>query len=177
MLDKSNKPLLPLSNGSYPPMLSLNYRYCLSLPGILKLIEMMLNVACINLMLQYCNPTYTAVTWGFLGNTDETLFILINFSALMMNALFFISCILSVATAVALSKSVLDVMGNIAHFFICIGSSLVLLSSVVTHQPTTKYKEYIFQGKVTVSVLGIVNSLLYLCSVLAAYWTCKSSRY
>ncbi|KAG0416471.1 hypothetical protein HPB47_006370, partial [Ixodes persulcatus] len=44
-----------------------------------------------------------------------------------------------------------DVMGNIAHFFICIGSSLVLLSSVVTHQPTTKYKEYIFQGKVTVS--------------------------
>ncbi|EEC06650.1 conserved hypothetical protein [Ixodes scapularis] len=93
----------------------------------------MLNVACIHLMLQYCNPTYTAVTWGFLGNTDETLFILINFSALMMNALFFISCILSVATAVALSKSVL--------------------------------------------VLGIVNSLLYLCSVLAAYWTCKSSRY
>ncbi|KAH7981025.1 hypothetical protein HPB49_021015 [Dermacentor silvarum] len=136
-----------------------------------------LNVLCIQLMLEYCNPSYRGVSWGFLGTTDETLFILGNFSALMMNGLLFLCCVLSGATALALSKSLLDVMGNLAHFLICIGSSLVLLSSGVNHQPSSRYKEYIFQGKVTVSVLGIVNSLLYLCSVLAAYWTCKASRY
>ncbi|KAL3170011.1 hypothetical protein MRX96_015082 [Rhipicephalus microplus] len=179
-MDSSNKPLLPVSssgNATLQSMLGLNYRYCFSLIGVLKLIEMVLNVLCIQMMLEYCNPSYRGVSWGFLGTTDETLFILGNFSALMMNGLLFLSCVLSGATALALSKSLLDVLGNLAHFLICIGSSLVLLSSGVNHQPSSRYKEYIFQGKVTVSVLGIVNSLLYLCSVLAAYWTCKASRY
>lgn len=179
-MDSSNKPLLPVTsngNAALQSMLGLNYRYCFSLIGVLKLIEMGLNVMCIQMMLEYCNPTYSGASWGFLGTTDETLFILGNFSALMMNGLLFLCCVLSGATAVALSKSLLDVMGNFAHFLICIGSSLVLLSSGVNHQPGSRYREQVFQGKVTVSVLGIVNSLLYLCSVLAAYWTCKASRH
>lgn len=179
-MESSNKPLLPgTSNGNtaLQSVLGLNYRYCFSLIGVLKLVEMALNVLCIQLMLEYCRPSYNGPVWGFLGTTDETLFFVGNFSALMMNGLMFLCCVLSGATALALSKSLLDVMGNLAHFLICIGSSLVLLSSGVNHQPSSRYKEYIFQGKVTVSVLGIVNSLLYLCSVLAAYWTCKASRY
>lgn len=110
MLDRSSKPLLPISNGvgaSLPPMLSHNYRYCRSLPGILKIVEMMLNLVCIYLMQQYCSPTYMGSIWGFLGSADEELFVMVNFSGLMMNALFIASCTLSVPTAVALSKSIL----------------------------------------------------------------------
>ncbi|XP_077535248.1 uncharacterized protein LOC144147077 [Haemaphysalis longicornis] len=164
-MDSSNKPLLPVTsngNAALQSMLGLNYRYCFSLIGVLKLIEMGLNVMCIQMMLEYCNPAYSGASWGFLGTTDETLFILGNFSALMMNGLLFLCCVLSGATAVALSKSLLDVMGNLAHFLICIGSSLVLLSSGVNHQPGSRYREQVFQGKVTVSALSSISLCLIL---------------
>ncbi|XP_064467395.1 uncharacterized protein LOC135378325 isoform X1 [Ornithodoros turicata] len=177
MFQKTTRPLLPSPSRNIMPMVSLNCRYCVTIPGFLKLIQMALSAACVQVMLMYCRPSYTYHSWGFLGRGEETVFVLVNFSALVMNAILFTACLLSVPTATAVSKTLVDFMGNLTHFFGCIGSSLALLSSMLVQQTATSYKEYAFEGKVTVSVLGIVNSLLYLCSGLGAYWTCKSHRF
>ncbi|XP_073980993.1 uncharacterized protein isoform X2 [Rhodnius prolixus] len=132
----------------------LNTGYLKTLPGLLKLFEVLVSGICLGLLIYYRSNYYfnefllCVLTAVFVGSTCLLL-----------------SCILSISTATMIAKTMYELIYHFVAFILCLVASITLM---VELNRTSQYSSY-YKPYLTASILGFVLTVLYLVSMVFSY--------
>ncbi|XP_046404952.1 uncharacterized protein LOC124170286 [Ischnura elegans] len=139
--------------------LLINTGYFKTLPGLLKLAQVLLGAVCVGLAAHYST--------GFrnYGYTSELFYLLMVTTFLIASACLFFSCLFSLATATIISKTLYELMYHAIGFILLLAASATLLVQVNNKQ----YRGYYYEPFLAASIIGLINSALYLLSAIFGY--------
>ncbi|GAB6028741.1 hypothetical protein CHUAL_004560 [Chamberlinius hualienensis] len=135
-----------------------NTDFLKSIPGILKLIETVINIICVGIMSYYINHSYFY--------SYEMFFVLVACTFLITTAIMLFSCIVSLVTSKMLPKTMFHYLYHAVGFLLYLSAGLTLVIKVSNRK---HYADY--EPKIAAGVLGLVNSILYLLSGILSFRT------
>jgi len=137
----------------------LNTGYLKTLPGLLKLLQVVVGAIVVGLL-----ANYTGYWRGY--NFVAMLFLLlIATTCLITTSCLVISCLLSISTATIIAKTVFDLVYHGVGFCLYLASSVNLLVEVTKYNSRGVGSHDAF---VAAGALGAVNSVLYCISTVLA---------
>jgi len=140
----------------------LNTGYLKTLPGLLKLVQVVIGAIVVGLLASYSSywaqVTYTGVPILFL--------LLIATSCLIATGCLLISCLLSISTATIVAKTMFDLVYHGVAFCLYLAASVNLLVEIskYTNRGYRHHDAFIAAG-----ALGAVNTILYCVSTIIAF--------
>ncbi|XP_031629419.1 uncharacterized protein LOC116344800 isoform X3 [Contarinia nasturtii] len=135
--------------------LVLNIGYLKSLPGLLKLTQLIIGAACVGIISHHYARYYDGL--------PELQFLLVATTFLIGTFCLLVSCLFSLSTGGIISKTIYELIYHTVAFVLYLIVSIWLLVKL------QDYKRYDFYNKYTiVGALGILNTLLYLWSAVIA---------
>jgi len=154
----------------------LNVGYFKTVPGILKLLHILIGIVVVTLVGHYIayhkyqfiytrGPNFRHVPDHGLF-IPELFFLLIATTCLISSMLLLISCIVSIATATILPKTVFEIVYHLAATILLLLSAAIYLYFVVNEY---NHSTDAYRARLAAGALGIVNSLLYGLAVFFAY--------
>lgn len=150
--------------------------YVRTLPGVLQLLETILGAVCLGLIGYY--GSHTAGVFGnrsqrkidgFASGSEEVALFLTSFGFLVTTFLLLVSSFASFATSSFLPKTLFELLYHLFAFMFYLGSSVALLVVVSRRNERAYYVEFGYEGKMSASVIGLVNSFLYLISAIFSF--------
>ncbi|XP_035712842.1 uncharacterized protein LOC110863415 isoform X3 [Folsomia candida] len=161
----------------------LNIGYFKTIPGILKLLHIVLGIVCVSLVGHYIayhkihqatrGPSFSHIPDHGLF-IPELFFLLIATTCLIASTLLLISCLISIATATILPKTVFETTFFAPLTFLYFVASMNYLCSVAIRKGTFQSGQHSYGILIFASIIGIINSILYGVAVFFAYRNFKS---
>jgi len=136
--------------------------YLKTLPGILKLLQTVVNIACVGILGYYFD------NYNFRWK-QEQFFLLVAVTFLINTALLFITSLLSFGTASILPKTVYEYWYHATAFFLYLSAGLSLIIEVSRYGK----RHYFYEELMAASVLGLINAGLYLFAAILSYRSCR----
>ncbi|KAG8196420.1 hypothetical protein JTE90_009052 [Oedothorax gibbosus] len=156
--------------------LDLNLPFLQSVPGIFKIAHTTLGLIClivIGCYVQFTHPI-TGSSLGLLCSKSDAYFLLVTYGCFVTSFLLLVCSIISYFTASFLPKTAFEFVYHLTACLMYLTASLTLLCVLLaTNAETGGYREPGFDAKVAVSVLGIINSVLY---GVSTYFSFQSFR-
>ncbi|KAF4520865.1 hypothetical protein B566_EDAN007046 [Ephemera danica] len=137
----------------------LNTGYLKSLPGLLKLAQVVIGSVVIGLV------ATTIMRYRNYYNTSEELFFLVIACAcLLATGCLLISCLISISTASIIAKTIFELVYHGVAFALQLVASILALIQATGSGRNANNELYL-----AASILGLINSALYLLSTILAY--------
>ncbi|OWR54613.1 hypothetical protein KGM_206087B, partial [Danaus plexippus plexippus] len=141
--------------------LFVNSGYLGTLPGLLKLAELLLGAACVGVVGYYLDPGYSRYN----GQKPELFYLLVSVAFLIGTFCLLLSCLLSFSTASMISKTLYEVIYHGIAFVFYLAAGLTLMIEV-NHQKSSYRRD--FEPYLAAAVMGLVMAGLYLLSTFLA---------
>ncbi|CAG0894974.1 unnamed protein product [Darwinula stevensoni] len=141
----------------------LNTGYVKTIPGLLKFLELIIGAVCVGIIGYYVDR-YGRDYAGLA--VPELFFLLIATACMIATFCLFLSCLLSVATAAILPKTIFEVVYHFIAtglYLACAITLLVEVSEMRKYSRSEKLDAYL-----ATAILGLINAGLYLCSAFLA---------
>ncbi|XP_021968407.1 uncharacterized protein LOC110863415 isoform X4 [Folsomia candida] len=172
----------------------LNIGYFKTIPGILKLLHIVLGIVCVSLVGHYIayhkihqatrGPSFSHIPDHGLF-IPELFFLLIATTCLIASTLLLISCLISIATATILPKTVFEIVYHVAAMILLLLSAIIYIVKIegeYTYKSDAykyksdafKYTPEAYKARLSAGIIGIINSILYGVAVFFAYRNFKS---
>ncbi|CAH2074028.1 unnamed protein product, partial [Iphiclides podalirius] len=135
--------------------------YLGTLPGLLKLAQLLLGAACVGVVGYYLEPGF----YRSGGQKPELFYLLVSVSCLIGTFCLLTSCLVSLSTAQLISKSVFEVIHHGVAFILYLAAGLTLIIEV-NHQKSSYRNDY--EPYLAAAVMGLVMAGLYLLSTFLA---------
>ncbi|KAK9512758.1 hypothetical protein O3M35_001111 [Rhynocoris fuscipes] len=132
----------------------LNTGYMKTLPGLLKILEVVVAAVCLGLLIHYRSSYYF-----------NEFFLCVLTAVLVGSTCLLLSCILSISTASMIPKTMYEFIYHLVAFCLCLAASITLM---VELNRTSQYSSY-YKPYLTASILGFVLTVLYLVSMVFSY--------
>lgn len=156
--------------------LDINISFARSFPGGFKIAHTALGLICLSVIAhisQLFHPL-TGSSLGLLCSNSAAYFLLVTYGCFVTSLILLICCFLSHFAASFIPKTVFEF---IYHAFACVSyliSSLTLMLTVImSNTENGRFKEPAYAAKITVSVLGLINTVLY---GVSAYFSFESQK-
>ncbi|XP_071447455.1 plasmolipin [Hetaerina americana] len=140
--------------------LLINTGYFKTFPGLLKLAQVILGAVCVGI-----SAHYMTIYRDVYGYVPQLFFLLMTTTFLIATACLFFSCLFSLSTATIIAKTLYELMYHSIAFILLLAASLTLLIQVNNHQYRGRY----YEPYLAASIIGLVNSALYLLSAIFGY--------
>ncbi|XP_012269317.1 uncharacterized protein LOC105693766 [Athalia rosae] len=137
----------------------LNTSYLKTLPGILKLLEVLLGIACVGIAGHDFNY------YGSWNTTAKLFYLLMVTTFLIASFILLISCLASLSTGPIISKTIYEVIFHSIGFGLLLAASLTLLVEV---NRGGRYRTANYEALFAAAIIGLVNAALYLVSTILA---------
>jgi len=146
------------TNTSY---IVLNTGYLKTLPGLLKLFELLIGAAIVGIFGYYYSHSHTVL---FSGNPD--LFLYLMATTFMIGTFcLLLSCLTSLSTGGIISKTIYELIyHSIAGILLLISALNIVIALSNSNYRSKQYDTYMAAG-----ILGLINSLLYFISAFMAH--------
>lgn len=141
--------------------LFINTGYLGSVPGLLKLAQLLLGAACVGIVGYYLERGYLRYN----GQRPELFYLLVSVTFLIGTFCLLLSCIMSLSTASIISKTLYEVIYHGVAFILYLAAGLTLLIEV-NHQKNSYTRD--FEPYLAAAVMGLVMAALYLLSTVLA---------
>ncbi|XP_068629802.1 protein singles bar [Battus philenor] len=141
--------------------LFVNSGYLGTLPGLLKLAQLLLGAACVGVVGYYLETGY----YHYNGQKPELFYLVVSAACLIGTFCLLTSCLVSLSTASIISKTVYEVIYHGVAFILYLAAGLTLMIEV-NHQKSSYRKE--FEPYLAAAVMGLVMAGLYLLSTFLA---------
>ncbi|CAF4772708.1 unnamed protein product [Pieris macdunnoughi] len=141
--------------------LFVNTSYIGTLPGLLKLAQLLLGAACVGVVSYYFEPRYVKYN----DQKPELFFLLISVAFLIGTFCLLLSCVMSFSTATMISKTLYEVVYHGIAFVLYLAAGLTLLIEV-NHRRSGYRND--FEPYLAAAVMGLVMAILYLFSTFLA---------
>lgn len=138
----------------------LNTGYCKTLPGLLKIAQVIGGAVVIGILLYYKDNYYHFFQGAAL------FYLCIATTFFIASACLLLSCLCSLSTASIISKTLYEFVYHGIAFLLYLAASVTLLVEVNRHKESFRYN---YQPYFTASVIGIVLTILYFISTVLAY--------
>ncbi|CAG4909814.1 uncharacterized protein LOC123691362 [Colias croceus] len=139
--------------------LFVNTGYLGTLPGLLKLAQLLLGAACVGVVGHYLIP------FSRYNPNPELFFLLVSVSFLIGTFCLLTSCLVSFTTASMISKTIYEVIYHGIAFVLYLAAGLTLMIEV-NHQKRSYGND--FEPYLAAAVMGLVMAVLYLLSTFLA---------
>jgi len=136
--------------------LVLNTGYIKTLPGLLKLAQLIIGAVCVGIVIWNFNRLYSYAV-------PDLFFLLMATSFLIGTFCLLISCLFSLSTGGIISKTIYELIYHSIAALLLLIASVLLLIKIGDYKNTKLYDIYIVVG-----VLGLINTILYICSAVLA---------
>lgn len=140
--------------------LYINSGYLGSMPGLLKLAQLLMGAACVGIVSYYYDTNYRAVS-----QKAELFFLLIAVSFLIGTFCLLTSCIISLSSASLISKTVYEVIYHGLAFILYLAAGITFLTEVNQNR-RSYYNSY--EPYLAAAVMGLILAGLYLLSTFLA---------
>ncbi|XP_063220807.1 uncharacterized protein LOC134530125 [Bacillus rossius redtenbacheri] len=137
----------------------LNTGYMSSLGGILKFFQTVLGAVCTGLVGYYVDRDAYGIVF-----IPRIFFLLMAVTFLITTFCILLSSLLSISSASILPKTLFEVIYHLLGFALLLAASLTLLIKVADYK-----RSYIYEPILAASIIGLVNSGLYLFSTILAF--------
>lgn len=144
----------------------LNVGYLKTFPGILKLLQLLICCACVGIIAHYFGYYRDRMEYTRLF-VPELFFLLISAACLIATGCIIISSILSLNTAMLLPKTYFEIFYHVTGFLLLLSSAVTLLVYLTQNDRYNRPMNY--EAEVAASVLGLINSALFLFAAILAY--------
>ncbi|XP_022114388.2 CKLF-like MARVEL transmembrane domain-containing protein 8 isoform X2 [Pieris rapae] len=141
--------------------LFVNTGYLGTVPGLLKLAQLILGAACVGVVSYYFEPRYVKYN----DQKPELFFLLISVAFLIGTFCLLLSCVMSFSTATMISKTLYEVVYHGIAFVLYLAAGLTLLIEV-NHRRSGYRND--FEPYLAAAVMGLVMAILYLFSTFLA---------
>ncbi|XP_050664550.1 uncharacterized protein LOC126965126 [Leptidea sinapis] len=141
--------------------LFVNTGYLGTLPGLLKLAQLLLGAACVGVVGYYLEPGYTRYN----GQKPELFFLLVSVAFLIGTFCLLLSCLISFTTASMISKTIYELIYHGLAFVLYLAAGLTLMIEV-NHQRSGYRRD--FEPYLAAAIMGLVMAVLYLLSTFLA---------
>ncbi|ODN00653.1 hypothetical protein Ocin01_06029 [Orchesella cincta] len=169
----------------------LNVGYLKTLPGVLKLIHVILGIVTVSLLGHYIayhkNHYIYRTGANYIHVADHAIFIpelfflLIATTCLITSTLLLVSCLISIATATIIPKTVLEIIYHIVAAVLLVISSIIYLVNIEQELKNQRVVQSSYSGRLAaaeltlfspVTFMLLVGSLHYLRCVIEknAFW-------
>jgi len=138
----------------------LNSSYLKTMPGLLKLAQLILNAICVTLIAWQFRRYHSVYSNG----NPELFFLLMTTAFLIGTFCLLLSCLVSWSTGGIISKTIYELIYHTIAFLLLLISSIILLVEVSNNRFSYNVREFYMAA----SIIGLVNSGLYLISALLA---------
>ncbi|KAM3963573.1 LOW QUALITY PROTEIN: uncharacterized protein ACR2FA_002501 [Aphomia sociella] len=138
--------------------LFINSGYLGTMPGLLKLAQLLMGAACVGIIGHYYNTSYRNVT-------AELFFLLVATSFLIGTFCLITSCVLSLSTATLISKTVYEVVYHGLGFILYLAAGITFLTMVNQNKNTYYYS---YEPYMAAAIMGLILAGLYLLSTVMA---------
>ncbi|XP_042906072.1 uncharacterized protein [Parasteatoda tepidariorum] len=153
-------------------LLGWNYKYLCTFYGILNVCEIVICYACLDLIRNSCRPAYSHSTGGFVGSAAETYFYLATCACMVITCIFLCSFIVSHISFLLMERTILGIMFWLTATLLSFVTSLALIIFI---NESKNVEIYGYSHKAAASILGLINSALYLINTVKSYRACKLS--
>ncbi|KAK9890692.1 hypothetical protein WA026_012044 [Henosepilachna vigintioctopunctata] len=136
----------------------INTGYLKTWPGLFKLFEMVLGAIAVGLVGYYYKGHY--------HGTPQTFFLLIAVTFLIGTFLILLSCLISIATASVISKTIYEVVYHGFAFILYLAASLTFFIEV-NHYSNSRY-DNLYESFFAAAIIGFAITGLYLLSTIYA---------
>lgn len=139
----------------------INTGFLKTIPGVLKLFETLIGAVCVGLIANY--SYYNLHSYS--SYSTDLFFFLIATTFMIATFVILVSCIISISTATILPKTIFELIYHGLAFV------LYTIASICLAVDTNRYRQrrYDYEPLLACSILGIINSALYLISTIFAY--------
>ncbi|CAK1552076.1 unnamed protein product [Leptosia nina] len=141
--------------------LFVNTGYLGTLPGLLKLAQLLLGAACVGVVGYYFEPRYARYN----DQKPELFFFLIAVAFLIGTFCLLTSCLISFSTATMISKTIYEVIYHGTAFVLYLAAGLTLIIEV-NHRKSGYRND--FEPYLAAAIMGLVLAGLYLLSTFLA---------
>ncbi|XP_026745808.1 uncharacterized protein LOC113507150 isoform X4 [Trichoplusia ni] len=139
-----------------------NTGYLCTMPGFLKLAQLLLGAACVGVVGYYMDYGGYSVING----KAELFFLLIAVTFLIGTFCILLACLLSMSTASILSKTIYELIYHGVAFVLYLCAGLTLLIEV-NHQKNNYYRRG-YEPYFAAAIMGLVQAFLYFMSTFLA---------
>jgi len=136
--------------------LVLNTGYIKTIPGLLKLAELIIGAVCVGIVLWYSDRRYSYAV-------PDLFFLLMATTFLIGTFCLLVSCLFSLSTGGIISKTIYELIYHSVAAVLLLIASIYLLVKISDYKGTELYDVYI-----VVAVLGLINTVLYIVSAVLA---------
>jgi len=144
--------------------LDLNIPFLQTIPGAFKIAHTVLGMICLSVIAHYCQFFHplTGTSLGVLCGKGDAYFLLVSYGFFVTSLIMLICSIISYFTASFLPKTAFEFAYHLIACLMYLTASLVLLLGIVAvNAERGDFKEPAYEAKIVVSVLGLLNSILY----------------
>jgi len=135
--------------------LVLNTGYLKTVPGLLKLAQLILGAVCVGLVAWYYNNRY--------DYTPTLFFLLMATTFLIGTFCLLVSCLFSLSTGGIISKTIYELIYHSIGAILLIAASATLLIHHLNKQSSYYNEKYMIAA-----IIGLINGILYLVSAVLA---------
>ncbi|XP_053623392.1 uncharacterized protein LOC128682600 [Plodia interpunctella] len=146
-----------VSSGNTGNFLYINSGYASTLPGLLKLAQLLLSAACVGVMTYYYDHGSKYLTRA------ELFFLLVAVAFLIGTFCLYLSYLISLSSATMISKTVFEVIYHGLGFILYLAAGITLLTEVNHYKRSSTYEAYL-----AASIMGLILAGLYLLSTVFA---------
>ncbi|KAL1451664.1 hypothetical protein WDU94_006022 [Cyamophila willieti] len=143
----------------------LNTGYLKTAPGLLKLAQVILGAVILGIYIYNSND----YQHNYTSHRPIAFFISIATTFFLASLLLLLSCLISISTGAIIAKTTFEFIYHGGAFLFYIIASCILLYDV----NEGRYNNYNERSYYIISVLGLINSILYIVSAVFAYKSYK----
>jgi len=136
--------------------LVLNTGYIKTVPGLLKLAQLIIGAVCVGIVAYHYDRRYSYAV-------PDLFFLLMATAFLIGTFCLLVSCLFSLSTGGIISKTIYELIYHSIAALLLLIASVYLLVKISDYKHTSLYDIYI-----VVAILGLINVLLYVCSAVLA---------
>ncbi|XP_037919493.1 uncharacterized protein LOC119656890 isoform X3 [Hermetia illucens] len=136
--------------------LIINTGYLKTIPGLLKLVQLLLGAACTGVMLYYLD--HYAVR-----RSAELFFLLMAVTFMIATFCLLTSCLVSLSTGGIISKTIYELIYHTIACILILAASLNFIIRIDDYKRTNLYEPFM-----AASIMGLVNAILYCISAVYA---------
>ncbi|XP_049952300.1 uncharacterized protein LOC126465926 [Schistocerca serialis cubense] len=137
----------------------INTGYMRSWSGLLKLCQTILGAVCLGIVAYYADQVGVVYT-----RNAQFFFILMTTTFLTATFCLLLACVLSLSAGTVISKTLYELIYHSIAFILYLAASLRLIIQISDHK-----RSYSYDGHMAASVIGLVNTALYLLSAVFSY--------
>ncbi|XP_037919492.1 uncharacterized protein LOC119656890 isoform X2 [Hermetia illucens] len=137
--------------------LIINTGYLKTIPGLLKLVQLLLGAVCTGITFWYLNSDYVSIS------SPEFFFLLMVVTFMIATFCLLISCLFSLSTGGIISKTIYELIYHTIACILILAASLNFIIRIDRYKGSRRYEPYM-----VASILGLVNAILYCISAIFA---------